>query len=309
MSIRKVDVSIVTFNTLVDACARCGRMDQLSGIQEEMEKVGVQPNLITYSAMIKGYCRMRDIQKAFDILNHMRREGGVRPDEITYNSLLDGCAQNNLVEEGMKLLEEMQQEGVKPSNFTLSVLVKMMSRSRNLDGAFSIVEEMASKHGLRPNVHVYTNLIVACLSRKTPERAMRTLERMARERVQPDARAYTALVQGCLQAGQPDKAAGLLRAALRLPDPIAVLKDLAPSNISLDPAFVNECILGLAQCGRAQDLAASLISDIQKHNTRIRIEPSTRRCVTEGWEAPDRASARGPRQRLQQKPQGSRTAW
>merc|ERR1719265_1228735 len=93
-----------------------------------MEKVGAQPNLITYSAMIKGYCRMRDIQKAFDILNHMRREGGVRPDEITYNSLLDGCAQNNLVEEGLKLLEEMQQEGVKPSNFTLSVLVKMMSR-------------------------------------------------------------------------------------------------------------------------------------------------------------------------------------
>merc|ERR1719146_292208 len=44
MSIRKVDVSIVTFNTLVDACARCGRMDQLSGIQQEMKSVGVQPN-------------------------------------------------------------------------------------------------------------------------------------------------------------------------------------------------------------------------------------------------------------------------
>merc|ERR1719163_657865 len=107
MSRRKVDVSIVTFNTLVDACARCGRMDQVSGIQEEMEKVGVQPNVITFSAMIKGYCRMGDVQKAFDILEHMKREGGVSPDEIMYNSLLDGCARNNLANEGLKLLEEM----------------------------------------------------------------------------------------------------------------------------------------------------------------------------------------------------------
>merc|ERR1719163_1551143 len=163
---------------------------------------------------------------AFDILRRMKSEGNARPDEIMYNSLLDGCAQSNLVDEGLKLLEEMQREGVKPSNFTLSVLVKLMSRSRNLDGAFSIVEEVAKKHGLRPNVHVYTNLIVACLSKHAPDRAMRTLERMVKERVQPDARAYAALVQGCLQAGQPEKAAGLLRAALRLPEPIPLLTSL-----------------------------------------------------------------------------------
>merc|ERR1719454_903302 len=96
MSRRNVEVSIVTFNTIIDACARCGRMDQVPGIQEEMERVGIQPNLITFSAMIKGYCRMGDIQKAFDILEHMKREAGASPDEIMYNSLLDGCARNNL---------------------------------------------------------------------------------------------------------------------------------------------------------------------------------------------------------------------
>merc|ERR1719163_2136886 len=176
---------------------------------------------------------------AFDILRRMKSEGNARPDEIMYNSLLDGCAQSNLVDEGLKLLEEMQREGVKPSNFTLSVLVKLMSRSRNLDGAFSIVEEMAKKHKLRPNVHVYTNLIVACLSRRALDRAMQTLEQMARERVQPDARAFTVLIQGCLQGGQPEKAAGLLRAALRLPRPISVLAHLPRAHVDLDPAFVN----------------------------------------------------------------------
>merc|ERR1719456_707858 len=129
MERRNVEVSVVTFNTIIDACARCGRMDQVSRVQEDMARSGVPPNLITYSSLIKGYCRMGDIQMAFDILRRMKSEGNARPDEIMYNSLLDGCAQSNLVDEGLKLLEEMQREGVKPSNFTLSILVKMMSRS------------------------------------------------------------------------------------------------------------------------------------------------------------------------------------
>merc|ERR1719380_352755 len=68
---RKVEISIVSFNTILDACARCGRMDQMPRIQEEMEKLGVRPNLITYSAMLKGYCRMGDVQTGFRILRRM----------------------------------------------------------------------------------------------------------------------------------------------------------------------------------------------------------------------------------------------
>merc|ERR1719191_2125055 len=298
MSRREVDVSIVTFNTLVDACARCGRMDQVPDIQQEMRIVGVQPNLITFSAMIKGYCRMGDIQQAFGILKHMRREG-VSPDEIMYNSLLDGCAQNSLVEDGLKLLEDMQQQGVTPSNFTLSILVKMMNRSRNLDGAFSIVEELTKKHKLRPNVHVYTNLIVACLSKRALDRSMQILDQMAQERVQPDARAFTVLVRGCLQGGQPEKAAGLLRAALRLPQPMAVLAHLPPAKVALDPAFVNESIISLAQYGRALDLAAPLVSDLQIHHPRIRIEPRTHACIAADGATASHAFGGGPERHSQ----------
>merc|ERR1719379_1830780 len=286
MVLRRVEISVVSFNTILDACARCGRMDQMPHIQEEMEKLGVRPNVITYSAMLKGYCRMGDVQTGFTILRRMKEESSVRPDEIMYNTLIDGCVQSNLVDEGLKLLEEMQREGVKPSNFTLSILVKMMSRSRNLDGAFAIVEDIAKKHRIRPNVHVYTNLIQACISKRALDRAMQTLERMATERVQLDGRTYTLLVRGCLQGGRPEDAAGLLRAALRLPRPIAILAGLPPANVSLDAAFVNEAVVGLAQCGRPEDLAAPLLTEVRKHHPRIRIEPSTQRCAVEGGAAP-----------------------
>merc|ERR1719375_2415511 len=173
------ELSVITYNTIIDACARSGRMEHLSTILEDMKVHGAKPNIITYSTMLKGHCQSGDVQSGFNILQQIRKDPELKPDEIMYNSLLDGCAQNNLVNEGLRLLEEMQAEQVWPSNFTLSILVKLMSRARRLDQAFSLVEEITRKYNFRPNVHVYTNLIQACGFNQSLPRAVGVLEEMA----------------------------------------------------------------------------------------------------------------------------------
>merc|ERR1719388_429803 len=149
MSSSQLDISIVTYNTLIDACARCGRMERLPKILEDMKTRHVKPNLITYSTMLKGHCQNGDVQTGFRILEKMKQDAKLKPDEIMYNSLLDGCAQNNLVDEGLRLLGEMQAEGVQPSNFTLSILVKLMNRARRLEQAFALVEEITQTYNFR----------------------------------------------------------------------------------------------------------------------------------------------------------------
>merc|ERR1719327_2473849 len=287
MKKKKLEASVVTFNTVIDACARCGRMDQVAGVQEDMRSNSIKPNVITYSTMMKGYCQMGDIQTGFAILKRMKEEGCARPDEIMYNSLLDGCAQNHLVDEGSALLQEMQRDGVKPSNYTLSILVKMMSRARRLDGAFAIMEEISRKYQIRPNVHVYTNLILACTANRSLQRGMQTLEQMATEGVNPDSRTYTILIRSCLQGGRLDDAAGLLRAALGLPEPLPILSTLPAKSVHLDSNFVSESLWCLAERERGQGLAASLLSDLRKHNPRIRVDADTQRRVeSPGAQAP-----------------------
>merc|ERR1719230_647451 len=289
MSRKKLEVSIVTFNTVIDACARCGRMEQVAKIEEDMRSNDIKPNVITYSTMIKGYCQMGDIQTGFAILRRMREEGCARPDEIMYNSLLDGCAQNHLVDEGTALLREMQDDGVQPSNYTLSILVKMMSRARKLDGAFAIMEETSKKYHIKPNVHVYTNLILACTSNRSLQRGMQTLAQMARDGVNPDGRTYTILIRSCLHVGRLDDAAGLLRAALGLPEPIPILANLQSKSVHLDSNFVGECLRCLAERERGQELAVAMLADLKKYNPRIRVDAETQRLV----ESP---GARAPRQ-------------
>merc|ERR1719478_807736 len=155
MLAKKVSLSVVSYNTLVDACARTGEMNRISGLLKDMERHGIEPNLITYSTILKGYCQDGRLEQAFEILETMQRTSNLRPDEIAYNSLLDGCARQNLYQRGLEVLEQMEAAGVTPSSFTLSILVKLASRGGDLDGAFRLTSELPKKYRFHINVHVY----------------------------------------------------------------------------------------------------------------------------------------------------------
>eukprot|EP00933_Yihiella_yeosuensis_P072709 TRINITY_DN811_c0_g1_i1.p1 TRINITY_DN811_c0_g1~~TRINITY_DN811_c0_g1_i1.p1 ORF type:complete len:1117 (-),score=302.97 TRINITY_DN811_c0_g1_i1:180-3530(-) len=280
-----VDLSIVTYNTLIDACARCKQMDRVPAIVEDMELKKVQQNIITYSTRLKGYCQVGDLQKGFQILEEMRQKTSFKPDEIMYNSLLDGCAQNSLVEEGLKLLETMQEQGVPPSNFTLSLLVKLMSRARKLDMCFSLVEEISKKFRLKPNVHVYTNLIQACIYARQLPRGMSCLETMIEAWIQPENRTIAVLMRANLQQGNGEQAAALIRAALGVPQ--AVVPFLAANRSTaichnLDASVVSECLMGLMDSGRGQELAAPLLADVKQYKPRLYIDASVQRRLLSG---------------------------
>jgi len=279
MKDRNAELSIVTYNTLIDACARCGRMEHLSTILEDMKVHGAKPNVITYSTMLKGHCQNGDVQGGFKILEQLRKDPLLKPDEIMYNSLLDGCAQNNLVDEGLRLLQDMEAEHVRPSNFTLSVLVKLMSRARRLDQAFSLVDETTKKYNFRPNVYVYTGLMQACVFNQQLPRALSVLEQMVSERIAPEGRTYAILLRASMSKGLFAQAVGLLRGALGLSAALPFLQQNIAVCPGLDYALVNEVLGGLADRGRAKDLAVPLLQDIRQNAPKIRIDAATQRKV------------------------------
>jgi len=291
---KDAELSIVTYNTLIDACARCGRMEHLPAILEDMKTLGAQPNVITYSTMLKGHCQNGDVQAGFAILDKLRNDPLLKADEITYNSLLDGCAQNNLVEEGLRLLEEMQAEHVYPSNYTLSILVKLMSRARRLEQAFSLVEDITKKYNFWPNVHVYTNLVQACIFNQQLQRGLSVLEEMVAGQIAPDGRTYAILLRACLSKNMPDQAAGLLAGALCVPGALPFLQKPIAACPSLDHALVNDVLGNLADRGRAKDLAVPLLQNIKQNNPKVRIDAVTQRKVMAPCVGNDGSSTRHP---------------
>jgi pentatricopeptide repeat protein len=281
MCARNVEMSLITFNTIIDACARSGRMDNLPKIMEDMRKHYVEPNIVTYSTILKGHCQTGDIQLGFATLRDMRRQTKLKPDEIMYNSLLDGCAKNNLFEEGLQLFEEMMRERVSPSNFTLSIMVKLLNRARKIEEAFKLVEQLPREYRFKPNAHVYTNLIQACIGNRQQGRALAVLEKMVNEKVRPDCRVYSVLIRASLYQNNCVQAAALLRTALRLPGALALDSQWAACSF-IEAGLVNETLISLVDYGCAQSLGAPLLADIKKCKVKVTIDQAVTRRIAYG---------------------------
>jgi len=170
-----------------------------------------EPDLVTYSTIVKGFCNSGSLDKALEVLRDIQADGKLKPDEMMYNSLLDGCAKEQRPNDALKLLGEMRKTGVAPSNYTLSMVVKLMGRCRKLNQAFSIIDDICREYGLKLNIQVYTCLIQACFNNRQASKAVTLHDDMIKEGLLPDEMTYSALVQGCMRAGLVDKAVELTK--------------------------------------------------------------------------------------------------
>mmetsp|Transcript_71865 Transcript_71865/g.199435 ORF Transcript_71865/g.199435 Transcript_71865/m.199435 type:complete len:652 (+) Transcript_71865:129-2084(+) len=261
-----MQLTIVTYNTLLDACARCNEMGRVSKLLEDMVGQGIQPNLISYSAIIKGYCYTGRLEQALKVLDEMRSGTTIRPDEHTYNTLINGCAREGLYDKGVALLEEMCEGGISPTNFTLTVLVKLAGRSRRLESAFELCEQMSQKYSIRLNVHVYDALVQACCQQRDIRRAIEVTRRMVQEGIRTDVRTHTLLLQACVQCGAGGDAAGILRAACGLrgahPDLKGLPENLLRPSGCLPDSLLMEVLQGIARLD--DDVARRVLSDLQQ---------------------------------------------
>merc|ERR1719440_2140891 len=246
---------------MIDANARTGRMSRCDELFKDMQAVGVQPDIITFSTLVKGYCMDGDIDKGFAVLHDMTSKKKHEPDEILYNSLLDGCAKQHRVDEALKLVEDMHKNHVRPSNFTLSILVKLLGRSRRLNQAFTTVEDLCKRFDLQANIHVYTCLLYACFQNRQLPRALKLHDSMITEAgVEPDAKTYAVLARGCVQGGSLDKAANVVRAAYRLSPTGMVMPNHAPG---VEPRALEEVMAALSTAPNAEKLAVPLLADLR----------------------------------------------
>lgn len=212
---KAIPCNTITYNTILNAFAQSGDMHKVPQLLEDMKNASppVLPDIVTYSTMVKGFCAAGDVDKGLQLLLSMEEVGELAPDEVMFNSLLDGCARQHRLDDALRLLDKMKRAGVAPSNYTLSIMVKLLGRGRRLNQAFTMVKSVCEEHRFRANVQVYTCLIQACFHNRQPAKALMLHDQIVEEGCPLDQKAYVALVRGCLQSGAVDKAADVVRCA------------------------------------------------------------------------------------------------
>jgi len=218
MEARGIAGNTITYNTLLDACAKCGLMAKVPEVFETMRQRQIDPDRITFSTLIKGYCVCGELDRAFHLFDELKADGKLELDEIVYNSLLDGCGRKHKPQKALEFLEDMISIGIQPSNYTMSIMVKLLGRAKKLQDALALVQRFRDEIGLKPNIQVHTCLIQACLLNKKPGKAMELYNEMVRDLGRlPDQKAHTVMVEGLIHTWSLSEAVQVARCAYKLP--------------------------------------------------------------------------------------------
>jgi len=199
----KVEKNIVVHNAMLDCCVECNKIDKLNEIYEQIKSKAIedenhpQPDLITYSTVIKGYCRAKEMSQVFKIYDFLKTRDDFKLDEVVYNSILDGCAKTGSIQQATLIYQDMKDKNIPRSNVTYSILVKLYSNSKQDDKALGLLDEMISNK-IKPGLIVYTCLIQTCLKSKRFDRAIELFEQMKAQGLTPDHVLYNIIVNGCL---------------------------------------------------------------------------------------------------------------
>jgi pentatricopeptide repeat protein len=156
MNDERVPYNRITYNSIIDVCVKCDDVQAAENIFAEMtsSSCNVEPDLITYSTLLKGYCHIGELDKALQVGETIKARG-LRCDELVYNTLMDGCVRANDLSAGIGLFAEMTHSGMAPSTITHSILVRLYQRSGYLDQALEAVAQLYEHHGVpRPSAVV-----------------------------------------------------------------------------------------------------------------------------------------------------------
>eukprot|EP00439_Symbiodinium_sp_Y106_P072366 s2433_g13.t1 len=144
-----VPYNTIAYNSIIDVCIKCTEVAKAEEFFQEMmsDSSTVQPDLITYSTLLKGYCQVGDLDKALQVAATIKA-CGMQCDELVYNTLMDGCVKANDLSAGVGLFAEMASAGMKPSSITHSIFLRLYQRNGYKGNALDAVAQLYQHHGL-----------------------------------------------------------------------------------------------------------------------------------------------------------------
>ncbi len=194
--------NIVIYNSMLDCSVESKNFDKLFTIYDDIKAKAKadenfpQPNAITHSTVMKGYCKLGDMTKATEIYNFIKNSN-YELDEVIYNTMADGYSRVGDSKNAISMLHDMKALGVIRSSVIYSILIKMFSNTGKEYEANQIVEEM-NKDNIKPGLVTYTTLMQMYIRLKKLDKAIQVFSEIKKNGIQVDCVSYNFIINGCV---------------------------------------------------------------------------------------------------------------
>ena len=230
---------VVSFNTLISACAKEAKPERAEMAFSQMRKRGLVPNEITYSTLITARARGGQPAKAQAWLDAMI-ESGVAPDVVSYNAVCAAHAKVGDTAAALECLRQMELQGLKASPNThasmvnalvqsgraeeaevglrkiiasgerlgagsFNALLNLHAKEGRAEAAYKIIELM-KQSGVAPTLVTYNSLAASHASNGDLAATERILGQATKSGFALDRYSYGALLQACIKGGRAARA-------------------------------------------------------------------------------------------------------
>ncbi|XP_074590558.1 pentatricopeptide repeat-containing protein At5g46460, mitochondrial [Curcuma longa] len=165
-----LDLDMFVKNSVIVLYSKCGDIDDSLMLFNCMDR----RNLVSWNSIIMGCAQNGYGSFAIKLFDDMRKLN-VQPDEITYTGLLTACSHSRMLEKGRNIFHMLERDpSVEVKLEHYSCMVDILGRC----AMFEEAEELIRNMPMEPNVTIWLALLSACRIHANIEVARRTSKKV-----------------------------------------------------------------------------------------------------------------------------------
>ncbi|KAF5738172.1 Tetratricopeptide repeat (TPR)-like superfamily protein [Tripterygium wilfordii] len=136
MEEKNVEVTAVTFTTVLDTLYKKGKSEEAEKLWSERVKKGYELDVAAHNVrMMNAQCG--DPEKVKELIEEMIN-AGLKPDTISYNYLMTSYCKSGMMEEAENVYRKLEENGCKPNAATFRTLISYLCRSGDYETGYTV---------------------------------------------------------------------------------------------------------------------------------------------------------------------------
>lgn len=194
----------------IGSLGRSRRWEDAVVLLDDMVHVGLEPNVITFNALLTAAERGHQWEAGLALLSETRCRS-LRPDVITYNTTISACERSGEWSLCVWLLDEMHSVQIPPNVISYSAAISGCGRSREWARSLALLRAAHDRH-VQLDIIAYNATITASERGWQWPLALQLLDEASRRaRLRPTATTFGAAISACGSAAEWRGALALLR--------------------------------------------------------------------------------------------------
>ncbi|KQJ91677.1 pentatricopeptide repeat-containing protein At3g46610 isoform X2 [Brachypodium distachyon] len=202
--IRECDggISLSVCNHLIWLMGKAKKWWAALEIYEDLLEKGPQPNNLSYELIMSHFNILLNAAKRRGIwrwgvrLLDKMQEKGLKPGSREWNSVLLACSRAAETSAAVNIFKRMIDEGLKPDVVSYGALLSALEKGKLYDEALRVWKHML-KVGIDPNLHAYTILVSIYIGKGNHDMVDTVLRDMLYAKIEPTVVTFNAIISAC----------------------------------------------------------------------------------------------------------------